>query len=66
MDFFDAFRKDIYDREVKQSVSGLVTIFVPDKSDEFQKRLRIMIQQNHGGNDTNKFDGEIVATFEKQ
>ena len=45
--------------------SGLETIFLSKNPDEICNRKRLTIQKTVSEFDTNSFDGEIVAIFDK-
>ena len=45
--------------------SGLQTIFLPKNSDELCDRLKLLLQEKRGGNNSNIINQEIVAIIDK-
>ena len=61
--------KNLIENYFKKSAllaSGIQEIvFLPENSNELCTRLRLIISEKRAGNDTNKFDSEIIAIFDK-
>ena len=47
------------------TASGISTIFLPSDPDEIFKRLKLLLRDKHGGNNSNIINDEIVAIVDK-
>ena len=45
--------------------SGVTTIFLSENPNELCDRLRLLLQENHAGNNSDIFNQEIVAIVDK-